>query len=127
MSSPDLLYQLAATGFFLLPFVAGLIVALINWARHPRVSLLAGGGCAIVIFAGLLWMVFHAVAAQGFGFDRTVYSLVSLASGFLRMVGACLILAAVFIDRREPKKPRFDDEDAPLAVPRRDDPRIQTR
>ncbi len=118
--------QFVINGLFLLPFVAGLIFALVQWPRHPRVSLLVALGCVLVLLAGLTMMGYQFIGIQAVGFDPTLYGIVSFGSSFLRTGGYCLLLVAAFVDRREPKKPRYD-EDAPLRVPRRDDDRIQTR
>jgi hypothetical protein len=126
MNAPNFILQFALTGLFLLPAVGGLIIALFTWTRHPRVSLFAAIGCVMLILGSMVTVGYQVLAIQG-GFDRSVFEALSLLASLLRMVGFCLILAAVFVDRREPKTSRFDDPDAPLTVPRRDDPRIQSR
>jgi hypothetical protein len=106
-------------------YVVAIIFALVTWNKHPRVSAVAAGACALAFMVNLVPAAYKLLAGT-VGFDLNVYLLVHNVATFFMLIALALLLVAVFIDRGGSRpKPPMPDEDAPLSVPPRDDPRIR--
>jgi hypothetical protein len=107
-------------------YVVAFVFALMTWKKHPRVSAVAAGACALAFTVNLL-PVGYQLLTNTLGFDWNILLLVNNVATFFRLIALALLLAAVFIDRADPRpKPLMPDEDARLPVPPRDDPRIRS-
>jgi hypothetical protein len=86
--------------------LVGVILALVWWRRHPRVSLLVllGIGLGVLTAVGgsfmVVWLPDH-LRQRGWTFEETLplYSLMALTGNALRAVAFALILIAIFADR----------------------------
>jgi hypothetical protein len=111
---------------FMLPiyvvYVVFFIIALVRWRRHPRASLLAVVGIAIlglnsVIQIMVSAMILHlTIQAGGSIQEATGYlTAVRVAITVFYVAGMILILTAVFVSRTQPGRlVRYDDPYAPL-------------
>jgi hypothetical protein len=87
-------------------WIAGIVIAAVRWSRHPRVSLLAISGLAILlvreVVATLLnpWLQITLVH-RGIAMGRlsVIFGLVVLMGSLIRALGWGLVLAALFTKR----------------------------
>jgi hypothetical protein len=101
----DLLEQLPS----LLTILVLLVVAIVRWKRHPKVSLLASAGLtllllnAIVFGAVYAWvpnvLIESALTGNRDTVARNVYLILGLATNMSLAVALGLLLGAIFIQR----------------------------
>jgi hypothetical protein len=114
--------QLAAAGPMLVIYYIFFILALYRWRRHPRASLLTVVGTAILGVTDIGWHLYRWLFLVWLSTSWAKYWEISNdfgVGGFIAfvfdLIGMCLILSAVFVDRGMPAKlSRFDDPYAPL-------------
>jgi hypothetical protein len=94
-----------------LPFVAvcgvGLMLAIVRWQRHPRVSLLATCGFAILGAVSLVSSFFYALVpsllSEGLGGESdvgTAMAVYSVIATLINAVAWSLVVWALFVDRK---------------------------
>ena len=92
--------------------LAGLVMALGRWSRHPQVSLWAAIGFGLLLAnraASMLFSVFLPFLAQRLGGGESVRDLNLAFTFFLGLVSAAALgalIAAVFGWRQQPAGPR---------------------
>jgi hypothetical protein len=82
--------------------VVGLVVVLGRKANHPKASILAALGLAVVLLTGLAGAIFYALApslARSPGGLASVFALAGVGFSVLRACGLGLLVAAVVADR----------------------------
>jgi hypothetical protein len=86
--------------------IVGIVIAAARWSRHPRVSLLAVSGMAILLLFDVVWMLLNpwlqiVLIRQGVMTARLgfIFGLVSFAASLVRALGWGLVLAALFTGR----------------------------
>jgi hypothetical protein len=91
---------------YLLVCIAGLAVLALRWSRHPRSSLFAAIGLAVLLVSSLITvfaydLVSIVVNRQQMPFDRVewVYTAMSFLFFLLDAVGLGLVVAAVLAER----------------------------
>ena len=90
----------------LLVMLACLVIAIVRWKRHPRVSLLAGLAFAFLIFHGLgvsviyIWLPRLLRSSASSESSETFYSWLALFTNFTFAIGLATLLMAIFIDRK---------------------------
>lgn len=92
---------------YALVFLVGLVVSLVHLQRCAKPALLAAIGCGALLCITLLTPLFQALAfshGDSYGWARVgmLHSIVSLVSALVHVVGFSLLIAAIFIDRRQP-------------------------
>ncbi len=91
--------------------VAGLVLALTSWSRHPRASLLVTLGVSVLLVTMLCSTVFYGVIApkiimaQGHARAGVLYGVAGLISTCLHQTGIVLLILAAFADRKPPAPP----------------------
>jgi uncharacterized membrane protein len=91
-------------GPFLLACLVGLILAVIRWRRHPRVSLFATIGCGLLLASSLIgsiaiaW-VQHQMITASLNDAAALFGLIGIARGLVGTVGFVFLLLAVFCGR----------------------------
>jgi hypothetical protein len=102
---------------FLVACLAILLVAVIRWRRHPRVSALAAAGSLILLLAALIalfWDMFYTRNPRIAGTLHAAESLVAWSVPLLQAGGVMLLLWALFSDR-ETRTAEPDDDDHPVS------------
>lgn len=91
---------------YLLVLVGGLVVVLMRWSRHPRASLMALLGIAVLLLSSLATLVVYdlvSMAMNRWQWPMERAELLFTATSFLVFtvdaVGVALLLAAVFRER----------------------------
>ena len=104
----DDLFQNVARGLgirlpFLLVLVGGLAVVLMRWSRHPRVSLLALLGIAVLMVSSLATIVVYDLVSMAINrwqwpMERAsmLYTATSFIAFTVDAIGVAFLLAAVF-------------------------------
>ncbi len=91
-----------------LVWLVGAIVAVVRWRRHPRVSLLAVAGLAVLFLSSLVstaansmlpMMVASGALRGSFSRMATVLAVCSIVFAVIAAVGYGLLLAALFSGR----------------------------
>jgi hypothetical protein len=82
-----------------------LLIAIIRWKRHPKVSLVASLGLILLILHGLFFSAAYiwiprVFVSGSFQENPRFFSLLALTTNFLFAVALATFLAAVFIDRK---------------------------
>jgi hypothetical protein len=113
----DLLEQLPS----LLTILALIIVAIVRWKRHPKVSLLTSAGLTLlllnaIVFGGVYaWvpnvLIESALPENRDTVARNVYLILGLATNMSLAVALGLLLGAIFIQR-----PSTDTSADPIGV-----------
>ena len=100
---------LAQAPMFLV-WLAGLVVAIIRWQRHPRVSLLALIGLSLLLletFIGTIMNIQLPVLFSGWGWGAAEIGTFFIIKGFIQAVVAAigfgLLLVALFGWRTAPR------------------------
>jgi hypothetical protein len=91
----------------LLTLLVCLLIAVIRWKRHPKVSLVAALGLILLILHGLFFSAAYiwiprVFASGSFQDNPRFFGLLSLITNFLFAVALATFLTAVFIDRKRP-------------------------
>lgn len=94
----------------LLTLLICLVIALVRWKRHPRVSLLAALGLILLILHSLIFAVADVwlprwFITPGYVSVTTFYAIFGIVISFTLAVAFAVLLIAVFIDR-EPAPPQ---------------------
>lgn len=90
----------------LLVLLACLVIAIVRWKRHPKVSLVAGLAFAFLIFHGIgvsviyIWLPRLLRSSASSESSETFYSWLALFTNFTFAMGLATLLVAVFIDRK---------------------------
>ncbi len=91
---------------YILICVAGLVVALMRWSRHPRTSLLALLGSATLLLSSLATIVVYdlvslAINRWAMAMERaeTLFTATSFVAFTVDAIGVALLLVAVFRER----------------------------
>ncbi len=104
----NLAYQLP----LLIVYCIGLLVAFMNYGKHPKPALLAILGCLGLLGAtiGRTLVLEYMFMEEGYGSFR----LINVGATILEACALGLVIAAIFAARVVPKPPRRDDDyDAP--------------
>lgn len=106
----DLLAQLPS----LLVMLGCMIVAIVRWRRHPKVSLLVLLSLALMMLQGIFYAVVYTWVPDWFlravgpasteMVARNVYLVLGLFSNGTLAIGLILLLAAIFTQRGLPKE-----------------------
>jgi hypothetical protein len=93
---------------FLLVFVAGIILSIVRWSIHPKVSVLSLVAFAVLLLsqvarmAFMLWLLGGQSSGLGLAQRGMALQWLNLAMAGLELLGWALILIALFGWRREP-------------------------
>ena len=91
----------------LLTLLVCLVIAIIRWKRHPKVSMLAGLGLILIIFDELfysgayIWIPRLFFAPGSDQEHQTFFYLLGLSSSLLFALSLGMLLIAIFIDRNQ--------------------------
>jgi hypothetical protein len=89
----------------LLTLLICLIITIVRWKRHPKVSLVASLAFVFLILHGLIfsaayiWIPRWFVGSGGYESNPTFFSAFALIINFLFAIAMATLLLAVFIDR----------------------------
>jgi hypothetical protein len=91
-------------------WVLGIVLALILFRKHPRVSMLAAAACVIMIANSMTsalvytWLPGFLLQGQNYTQEQFSQAMAVVGVGFnlVSAVAWALILAAIFIDRHRP-------------------------
>lgn len=107
----NLLSQLAYSSPFLLAFGVGLILALVRWNNHPRVSGIASAGFVVLILNSVIMTSLRAVMFQQMttgAWSQTQFSRATMLLGagqsMVSLAGYSLLVAAIFVGRSVPRR-----------------------
>ena len=90
----------------LLTLLVCLIIAIVRWKRHPKVSLVASLAFLFLILHGLvfsaayIWIPRWFIGSGSYESNPTFFSVFALITNFLFAIAMATLLAAIFIDRR---------------------------
>lgn len=90
----------------LLVLLACLVIAIVRWKRHPKVSLVAGLAFAFLILHGFgvsviyIWLPRLLHGSMSSESSETLYSWLALFTNFTFALGLAALLVAIFIDRK---------------------------
>jgi hypothetical protein len=109
---------------FLVVYIVFFVISVVRWRRHPRASLLAVVGLAMLTLSSISEIILSttifqwAVQGELSWNDATDYfTAVRMGYYVFQMVGMILILTAVFASRAQPRNfVRYDDPYAVLPV-----------
>jgi hypothetical protein len=93
---------------FLLIFVVGIILAVVRWSAHPRVSLLALVAFSLLLLSSIVRMgyMFWLIGGQESGFTsynaHAIMTWINLSMTVLEMIGWLLLMMALFGWRKVP-------------------------
>lgn len=101
-----LVQQLPFVVPYALVFLVGLVVSLVHLQRCAKPAVLAALGCGALLCVTLLSPVFQALAishgnASGWPRVGLLYSIVSIVSAVVHVLGFSLLITAVFVERRQ--------------------------
>ena len=91
----------------LLTLLVCLVIAILRWKRHPKVSMLAGLGLILIIFDELfysgayIWIPRLFFAPGSDQDHQRFFYLLGLSSSILFAVALGTLLIAIFIDRKQ--------------------------
>ncbi len=90
----------------LLTMLGGIIVAIIRWKRHPRISLMVVISLVLMILHLLLFAVVFAtlrsmISYENFRMMQTYQTLASTAYNIILAIITAILLAAIFIQRNK--------------------------
>lgn len=112
---PAILSSLVTAIPSLLVDVALLSVAIMRWARHPRVSMLASTSAVLMLLLDLLGRSVFAIlplkmhqAGRSAGDITLIYGVISGVSGLLHAVALGLLVVAVFTERGAPARASWE-------------------
>ena len=130
----EFLFTNATRAPFLIVYIVGLVMALVLWRRHPRVSLLSAIAFAMLLVSTILngvymWYVLRSDSAPELS-RGTLLAVGNFAFTLLNVGAWILILIALFCrrqrepgwdrDESEPYGRRFPEPDRPTGPPRED-------
>jgi len=121
-------------------YLIGLILAVTRWHRHPRASTFAFWGFLILIADGVVmsalqvWLLNSVVSSNMSGSQTSTYSsIIGAARTLINSVGFALLVAAIFVGRRDESQPLFREpppelpQDRPPEIPRASEPQTGIR
>jgi hypothetical protein len=90
----------------LLTLLICLIIALVRWKRHPKVSAIAAFAFIFIILHGLFFSAAYIwiprlFVSGSFQENPRIYSLLGLLANILFAVALAILLSAVFVDRKQ--------------------------
>ena len=95
---------------FMLVFVVGIILAIMRWSIHPRVSLMALVAFGLLLLSSiakmgyLFWLIGGQESGLSFVNARALMTWINLAVMMLELIGWVLLLLAVFGSRQSSDK-----------------------
>ena len=94
---------------YVLVWVGGAAFALSRRERHPKASMLAAGGCAILVFSTLVStgmqlavQYFMLEVSGSYEYLGWAYTIIAIGDTMTGCLGNGLLIAAVFVDRVRP-------------------------
>jgi hypothetical protein len=98
---------------FLLVFVVGIILAIVRWSVHPRVSLMALVAFGLLLLSAIakmgymFWLIGGQESGLSFYNSRAIMTWINLSVSLLELIGWVLLLFALFgwrhsVDNVEP-------------------------
>jgi len=105
--------SLATQSPMMLVYFVGLVLAIVNYGKHPKPAMLMMLGCIGLLIAtiGRTVVVEYLIFEEGFG---SGYRFIYIIGNIFEACALGLVIAAVFAARTKPKSPRRDDyDDAP--------------
>ena len=93
--------------------IVGIVLALVRWRIHPRISMFAVIGLGVMLLSRLAWIAVYALFTYRFAYGGMGFAMVGMRviDGLVTAGCWALILAAIFCDRQE-KSPLTGVEDA---------------
>ena len=91
---------------FLLVFVVGIILAILRWSVHPRVSLMALVAFGLLLLSSiakmgyLFWLIGGQESGLAFNNSRLIMTWINLSMMLLELIGWILLMIALFGWRR---------------------------
>jgi hypothetical protein len=90
----------------LLALLVCLVIALVRWNRHPRISLVASLAFVLLMLHGLFFAAIYIWIPHWLGegtaeSHRTFYYMFGLFATVLFAIAMAILLVAVFIDRKQ--------------------------
>jgi len=118
MESSNQLYEILKNIATLLPSLlttlGGIVVAIIRWKRHPRVSLTLVIALVLMLLHELFFAVVYPllpalVESRDLETMKTIFTLVSVTYNFTLAVFTAILLVAIFMYRKEtPPPPSYE-------------------
>lgn len=90
----------------LLVLLVCLVIAIVRWKRHPRVSLVAGLAFAFLVLHGIgvsviyIWLPRLLRSSTSSESSEAFFSWLALFTNFTFAIGLAMLLVAVFLDRK---------------------------
>lgn len=90
----------------LLTLLICLVISIVRWKRHPKVSLVASLAFVFLILHGLIfsaayiWIPRWFLGSGSYDSNPTFFTALALTTNFLFAIALATLLLAVFIDRR---------------------------